>query len=393
MHILFLDELTFPYGNAFASRARCLCSLFVHMGHTVHVISPFSNDKTNEAKKVYAFENYTYQIASSSRNKSWMTFVGNPDFIPCVKKYLEENKVDLIFSSACHTYYFSILKLAKKYKAKYVVEQCEWLDVSNFKFGKFDARYILGNYIRQHGYCKASGIVAISRLLKDYYSNLGIKVIRVPTILDVRGTEYRKEVKDNSKIVLVYTGNPGVSKEFLLQIFQAIDGSNLLKAKMEFHIYGPNKTGVLNNIGHENGALLEKLNDCVFIHGHVEQQIIEEIIRSSDYQIFIRPDRNSSNAGFPTKLGESMSVGTPVIANITGDIGLYLKDSINGFTLDSIDPLTIRAKLETICHMSKEDRTSMRVKARETAESSFELTGYLSVFETFFDDVQSVVNE
>ena len=57
------------------------------------------------------------------------------------------------------------------------------------------------------------------------------------------------------------------------------------------------------------------------------------------------------------------------------------------------DPLTIRAKLETICHMSKEDRTSMRVKARETAESSFELTGYLSVFETFFDDVQSVVNE
>lgn len=390
MRLLFLDELAFPYGNAFASRARCLCNLFVHMGFTVHVISPFSKEKDIEVGKEYAFENYTFQIASSRKNKSWMTFIGNPDYIPCVKKYLAENNVDIIFSSACHTYFYSILKLAELHKIKYVVEQCEWLDVSNFKFGKLDPRFILGNHIRQQGYKKTSGIVAISRLLEDYYKKQGIKAIRIPTILDVGGMEYRTDVA-NDKIQLVYTGNPGVSKEFLLPVLQAIGMSDILKRKMEFHIYGPNKAGVIRNIGNEKAFLLDDLKANVYIHGYVEQKNIESIIRNSDFQIFLRPNRQSSNAGFPTKLGESMAVGTPVITNITGDIGLYLKESINGFVLDSTSPEVVQLKLELLCCLSSNERTSMRIKARETAEKSFDYSRYINIFKTFFDEVRPVV--
>lgn len=53
----------------------------------------------------------------------------------------------------------------------------------------------------------------------------------------------------------------------------------------------------------------------------------------ADFSIFVRPDRRSSHAGFPTKLAESLAAGTPVITNNTGDIGLYLKDGENGFLL------------------------------------------------------------
>ena len=389
MNILFLDELSFPYGNAFASRARCFCKLFLNLGFRVHVIAAVSNQSIEDPLGVKEFDGYTYQIASTKRNKSWMSFVGNPDFIPCVKKYIDSNKVDLIFSSACHNYYYSLLRISISHKIPYVVEQCEWLDITNFKLGKLDPRYILGNNIRSKGYSKANGIVAISRLLCNYYNNKGIKTIRIPTILDVSNMAYRTEICTDEKIIIVYTGNPGKSKEFLFPIIKAFSSSSLLQAKAQFHIYGPSRKAVIENIGKDNEKLLDSTDKCVYLHGHVPQTDIENIIRQASYQIFLRPDRRSSNAGFPTKLGESLAVGTPVIANLTGDIELYLNNK-NGIVLSNTSPDTVRENLEKLCYYDSEVKKEMRVNARLTAESAFDYRVYLSQLAGFLENVASI---
>ena len=191
-----------------------------------------------------------------------------------------------------------------------------------------------------------SAVFSISRLLDEYYTSIGTKSIRIPTILDVKNMRFSCNT-DNEKIVIVYTGNPSTSKELFRPVFEALRENSLFRDKFEFHIYGPDKERVIANIDNDE-ELYRMVKDNVFIHGKVPQETIGEILRNADYQMFIRPLRRSSNAGFPTKLAESMAVGTPVITNLTGDIGLYLEDGANGFLANGVSSSSITDVFEKI---------------------------------------------
>lgn len=101
----------------------------------------------------------------------------------------------------------------------------------------------------------------------------------------------------------------------------------------------------------------------------------------------IRPNRESSNAGFPTKLAESMAVGTPVFANKTGDIGVYVEDNINGLIADSDSEQDILKTLRRALKMSTDELEMMRMSARKVAIESFDYRGYESKLNQFVLDV------
>ena len=126
------------------------------------------------------------------------------------------------------------------------------------------------------------------------------------------------------------------------------------------------------------------MENCVFVHGRVPQEEIQDIIINADYQIFIRPQRRSSNFGFSTKLGESMSVGTPVITNNTSDIGMYIKSGDNGFLINNSDERELVQVLRAAIEMSKEERTEMRKRTRKTAEIAFDYREYKNTIKGLF---------
>ncbi len=97
---------------------------------------------------------------------------------------------------------------------------------------------------------------------------------------------------------------------------------------------------------------------------------------NADYQLFIRPNRRSSHAGFPTKLAESMAVGTPVITNKTGDIALYLRDGENGYVVGGAEALDVEKALLRVMAQGAEEAAMMRSAARKTAEDDFDYRVY-----------------
>ena len=99
-------------------------------------------------------------------------------------------------------------------------------------------------------------------------------------------------------------------------------------------------------------------------------------LNNSDYQIFVRPNRRSSNAGFSTKFGESMSIGLPVITNLTSDIDLYLKDGINGFVCKGNTTKDVVEVLNKVSTIDKTKTLSIRKQARITAEEYFDYRKY-----------------
>lgn len=382
MRLLVVIDSYFPYGAAISSRVRVFCDLFSSIGYDIHVIALSSLEDINihESAK---YGKYVYQAVNSGNIPSYKSFVGDTKLITAIIDYLARNEVDAIFSTSCFPYFNSLQNAARQQKIPLFVEQCEWHDVSSYKMGKYDPRHIRAERLRKAGYKNANGIISISRLLDEHYKSMGIPSVRIPTILDVKDTNYEPRGYKASIINIVYTGNPGKSKEYLRPVIEALALHPEYRERIVFHIYGPTKELVSLNVG--DVMLLDRAGSSVVLHGKVSQKLIENILTAADYQLFIRPDRRSSNAGFPTKLGESMAVGTPVIANDTGDIGMYLKDEYNGFVVDDNTTKGVVKVFEKLIRLHDDDYHEMRKNARKTAEEVFDYRVYAPMVKEFFE--------
>ena len=375
--LLIITDLSFPQGSAMASRIKSFCYLFNDIGYDVHVISGKLEGENVIYNKTINEDAYSYEIVKSNRSYRMQSYFGNENLTKVVDEYLKVNVVDLVFMTSLNANFVKVFNILKKYNKKIILEQCEWYDPSSFTLGKYDFRYLrFINNIKKE-YIKVDGVISISRLLNDYYLNKKCKTIRIPSILNIDNKPCNFETKNN-KINLVYTGNASKSKELIEPILIALNSKNEYYDKFEFNIYGLNKKQLFDKVSDKS-----LIKDNIIAHGNVVQDKIEGILLEADYQIFIRPNRRSSNAGFPTKLAESMAVGTPVISNDTGDICLYLKDGVNGYVCKGINPQDICDVFDRI--IKEENYCDLRKNARKTAEDYFDYKKYTNVMKDFID--------
>lgn len=376
MNIVFISTVSFPFGGASSSRTLNLVRLFIAAGNTVHVIS-----KTKSSEDI-VLENCTYESIQQNESASNSTV---DLFLKTLENYTQNNVVNIVCANANSNIFTALCEFCKSNGIKFIVENCEWYDASNYRLKQYDKEYIANQKMIIDDFKLADGFISISRLLDNHNSSFGKPSIRIPTILDVINTKI-SEHNYSEKIKLVYTGRPGKSKELLSPILKVLMKNKLVKSHVEFDIYGVNFVQLLRNINY-NIFLYMMVCKNIKIYGIVNQKKMNDIIKNSDYQIFIRPYRQSSNAGFPTKLGESMMVGTPVITNLTGDIGLYLVDGLNGIVINGNSVNDVEIGLLRILEMNQKDLDLMRQNARECAEKNFDYRAYVSDIKSFFDRV------
>lgn len=384
--VLYITTSFFPVGQAYATRVVNFARLFSDLGYDVHVIAGQSLDSNMTIDKILEFESYTYEIiGDSSRNYRYLKKTTRT--AAALNRSIKNN--DILFaivnvdSTRC---YGKVQEICKKNNIKVIRETCEWYDKTSYKLGKFDPRYALMQLYTRRDLYKADGVITISRLLSDHFAKSGNKTIRVPTILDTEVLNFTKKTK-NTKIRLMHAGAAvgNDHKEQLKSILLALKSYGEHNP-FEFIIYGSDRKAVLNNIG-GNEAILDTLGDTVKIMGRIPQQKVHTAYSEADYSIFIRPDRLSSHAGFPTKLAESMVAGTPVIANNTGDIALYLKDRKNGFLLKDSSPEEVAMVLQAIVNIDDKEKQAMRLYARKTAEENFDYRRYSKLMSEFLREV------
>ena len=381
--ILVLVNSFFPSGVAISSRMMNFCRVFRDAGYRVHVITAHSQGN-EEVGISYEIEGITYEVVSKKPVRSLDTFIGTPGFLKRVRCYLDENHQDYVFMTSSVEFFRRLSRIVRNRNIKCFVEQCEWLDLSNYKFGKLDLRYINAEWFRRSGARRINGIISISRLLNDHFGSRGVPSICVPTILDVKNTSYVCKIENRDKIHIVFAGSLGGSKELMKPIIEALANNEQYRQRIVFDIYGPSESQVITNIG-GNSKLLKDAGDSVVFHGRIPQDKIPEVYSNSDYLIFVRPQRRSSNAGFPTKFAESMAVGTPVITNDTGDIGLYLENGVNGFMLADNSTEAICQRFDGIISIDTDVYADMRIAARKTAESSFDYRVYVKIIDEYIE--------
>ena len=380
MNILYIVPAMYPYGWAYASRALNITRVMCEAGHNVTVMCDYLSDgiekkdnlKYEEASIVISTGKYASQ--RNVKDKLLVKYTMKRNLV----KYLKNHEVDYILCPMTGGKYSMVNKVANKYNLPIVFEICEWYSYKNWSFGKIDPRFWKFQFDWKYIYPKAKRVLCISRLLEEKFTKKGVKVTRIPTILDTNNMPCKKSKELHSPIKLVFIGGITGGKDELSTLIETICNNNL---PFEVNIYGPSELAVYSTL-QESIINSSNFKKQIHIHGFVDQPLIEKIILDSDYGILIRPQRRSSHAGFPTKLGEYFSAGLPVIANDTGDVCLYLKNMKNGILLEDNDHASILKALELIMYTDKEKYCEMSECARKTAENNFDYRKYLDNIES-----------
>jgi glycosyltransferase involved in cell wall biosynthesis len=103
--------------------------------------------------------------------------------------------------------------------------------------------------------------------------------------------------------------------------------------------------------------------------------------------VLLRRDGLFSRAGLPTKLGEYLASGRPVVTTAVGDIPRYLRHGISAYLVASADPEAFADQMSYVLSHADEART-VGMRGRLAAERYFDYRRHGERLNAFIRDLQ-----
>ncbi|MFI3620601.1 glycosyltransferase [Vagococcus fluvialis] len=389
MRILILSDFELPDKSASAARTFEFAKIFSELNHDVEILG---TNYGSLSDSYGTYESYQFKNMGGKCEGNLLTRRNNR-----MKKITEklekeiiqrqnETKIDIIFLVGyIWDYNFTIRKIAKRYNIKLISDVVEWYDKKSFSGLAGPIKFIQNRIGLIFLLKRNKNLVCISTLLQNYYKEKECNVIRIPTILDMKNYE-KVSVSDNSKLIISYAGMPR-KKDKLLNVIKSI---NLLteteKESIELRIYGPTLEELeLSGITKD---ILNLSSQSVICKGRIPKSEVFSELKKSDFTILLRPNLRYANAGFPTKVGESLAAGVPVITNITSDLSMYLDHLENSIIVKNDSPEECAKGLRTALNLTVTELELMKKKSYEDAYKYFDYHNYLDSMENFLKNIQ-----
>ena len=116
--------------------------------------------------------------------------------------------------------------------------------------------------------------------------------------------------------------------------------------------------------------------------GRLNRSEIPGFLLSSSVLVLARPDSKQAEGGFPTKLGEYLMTGNPVIVTDVGEISSYLENGRNAFIIQPGSENELAEKLALVLG-DKEKSKSVGMEGRKAAERYFDFNNYVDRMRDF----------
>ena len=387
MKILMFSAFELPDSCANATRALNFAKLLKNLGNDVDSLGICYSSENHLCGK---YDGVEYEMVRA------MPFYGIKSY-KRVKKlqieitsFLNKKSIDgpydvIILSNVYYDFSKLFVSYAKKFGSKVVVNSVEWYEKDNVQFdgllGKVN--YIKNRIALKKIHVKMGNIIAISSLLEEYYKARGCNTVRIPTIIDTK--EYdavsSTERKYNQKLHIAYAGNPG-RKDYVINALYALDLLNEHeRERVCFDFYGPTTEQLV--AGGLSEEFLEKHRSQILCHGRIPYVEVKRRIAEADFTVLLRPNLRYANAGFPTKVGESMACGTPVICNLTSDLGKYVLDGKTGVVCKNETPEGCADALRRALSFTTEERAAMSRACLEMSDAAFDFSVYGNAVDGF----------
>lgn len=191
------------------------------------------------------------------------------------------------------------------------------------------------------------GYISMTQTLLDYYQSICQRPgLIVSTITDLTRFTYSEKDKFDiaEPVSLVYMGNMELSKDNVDNIIRSMPYV-LEEFKIHLYLYGkPSKKDL---------ALLEKLISDLGVSAYVSFHYatpseVSSILANADILVSSQPDTKRAMGGFPTKLGEYLMSGTPVLLTNVGETSQYFKEGQDMFFAVPDSPIDFANKIKYI---------------------------------------------
>ena len=243
-------------------------------------------------------------------------------------------KGDIVYLYGCD---HLVNKLVTKEGVEVYQERTEFPAVSKLRFSNTD------KYLKS---CtKLTGMFVISTHLKTYFESIGVDSSRVHIInMTVDRSRFKNLKRTNTERYIAYCGKATNNKDGVDELIKAFALTSSKHSDVKLYIIGtpPNKSDESGNL-----ELVKRLgiSDKVKFVGAVSADDMPQILKNAEVLALDRPDNIQAKYGFPTKLGEYLLTGNPVVITSVGDIPLFLRDGYSVLLAEPNSPNSFSAKL------------------------------------------------
>lgn len=389
-------SFSFPFGRAAAHRIRLLARAMQHAGVTARVVQVgplMPGEKASQLPLAGEYDGVPYIIIADQP-------VPHPRRIRrqlgTIRSILL-NHVKLVFPSKQRTIDCAYLygsgnlmqtaALAAQCKllgVPVVVEMTEWLP--GFANWTRTRNFLLFEVLLR----LIDALVVISHDLEERYQaelstrKLNIPITRIPILVDTE--EWIPSPSEHSHApYFLWSGDVTGYLDSVLPLVEALSKLHIKHPTVALHILGTVSAQSRKQIRrHQTEHNLPE--DSVVLHGHVCEDQLRQLY--SEAYAFLVPlqDTVKDQARFPTKIGEYLSCGHPIIATAVGEFRRYAQDGVNAFFYapGSVDDLaSIMSSLLDTEGLVRQVGSAGRALARE----HFDFRSYGGVLRQLISDV------
>lgn len=362
--IVYLGGFELPDKNAAAHRVISNAKLLREMGFDVILLGVTKG----EGCGAFHFDGFLCRCIKYPRGVwQWLYHINH--FIPVeeIKQYSPRYIVLYNFPAVAS---LNIIRYFKKDHVKVIHDLTEWEETPGWTLRKVIKRF--DTTLRMH-YCirQMDGVIAISRYLYNYYCKK-VPTILVPPTVDLEDSKWMRNraLVSNCPRTLIYAGNPGGGVKDRLDLIV-----DIIKKKPQFRLV---IVGLNEDQFYESFRRPKEHYDNIVFRGRLPHEDTLRLVCMADFQMLIRDKTRKNDAGFPTKLAESMACGIPVITTVFSNVTDYVQEGTNGFIVNH----GINDVLTRIQSLTSADIVEMKQKCID--DYRFDYKNYKKEFSILF---------
>lgn len=356
MNFIIVSSGSYPNGGAATNRHLAYAKGLLELGHKIEFIL-LKKQQWNEneifdqgIKFTSVWSNKRNELSKIEKIKSLYYAIKKAKQIVASVHANNDDTILILLDTSINTL-IPLLYQAKKSEIRVYHERTEYPFVVGRKtlLSKIDL-YIYLKYVIH----KFDGIYVINYALKKYFSELTknkVKVSILNMIVDPSRFEIIKKQSDQIKIIS-YCGSIEGDKDGILILIEAFSliADEFPSAQLQL-ISSSVKHSSLQRILSITNEL--GITNRVKIVGPFKRNEIPRLLCDSNILALARPNNIQAEGGFPTKLGEYLATGNPVVITNVGEIGRFLKDGLNAFIAEPDNAVKFASKLREALISSK----------------------------------------
>lgn len=403
--IIYMGNFLYPDGNAAGKRVSGNIKIIQKLGYKP-IIFCFRKNKDNsflKSQEINGVAVYTIPYSNGIRRLNF--FKVFKEFKKLFFLIKEKNVISYtIMYSNMATFDLNklVIKLCKKNDVKVIYDFCDYFDkIQKNNIFKYCVKkrdlWLLNNCVLK----KCDGYICISNYLSKMINKDKPYVIIPPLSIELK----RPVFNENEYITISYATvisdkNRDISEwkdriDIIIDLFYNLYKKNIVNWKLNFIGFTRDELLLMfpKKLSHSYNEKIDVINKNIKFWGFVNNNVAQSIISKSDFTILIRDSKICTNAGFPTKVSESITNCVPVLVNATSDILKYITDSVDGFILadpSNFDDILFKLE-EILVNVSKDSINNMKEKLKDN--NSFYFDNYLSAFYNFIKKIEGDLND